>query len=218
MEDVEMANKLNLNPKKCSDAYYVEGMYHNNPLVSQKLYRLCRKYFDDNYRGVFFVTDEYKMEIFQNAFIKLWENIEHQRIYVEDGVLKGKNGLPFTSSLTTYFMGIAKNMQLEWAREHPINKEVEEENERAIRKGGYALYESNGKDVQLEIIADVIAHMPIRCNEILTKFYYEEKSLDAILLEIPSIGTKDALKTRKYKCMEELRKSAYSIYKEYINR
>lgn len=212
-----MADELILNPEKYSDAYLVEGMYKNNPFVSQRLYRHCKKYFDDNYRGVFFVTDEYKMEIFQNAFIKLWENIEHRRIYVENGVLIGKNGLPFTSSLTTYFMGIAINMQREWVRKHTVDEDVEEENARQVRKGGYALYESNDKGIQLEIIADVIAHMATRCNEILTKFYYEKKSLDEILLESPTIGTKDALKTRKYKCMEELRKMANSIYQEYIN-
>ena len=214
-----MADELifELKPEKCSDAYLVEGMYNNIPSVSQRLYRHCKDYFDNYYRGVFLVTDEYKMEIFQNAFIKLWENIEHRRIYVEDGVLIGKNGLPFTSSLTTYFMGIAINMHREWVRKHTVNEDVEEENARQVRKGGYALYESDDKGIQLEIIADVIAHMATRCSEILTKFYYEEKSLDEILLELPSIGTKDALKTRKYKCLEELRKTATSIYKEYIN-
>lgn len=225
MEVIEMAYKISLKPKQRSDAYYVEGMYKRNPFVSQELYNFCKKYFDNNYRGVFFAKDESKMEIFQNAFIKLWENIEHLRIYVEDGVLKGKDGQPFTSSLTTYFMSIARNMHREWVRDHPvINKNVEEENVKVIRKDGYdenwlidVLYGDDAKDIQLDIIADVIAHMPTRCSEILTKFYYEEKCLDEILLELPSIGTKDALKTRKYKCMEELKKTATSIYQQYVN-
>ena len=159
------------------------------------------------------------------TFIKLCENIEHRRIYVEDGVLKGKYGLPLNCSLTTYFMAIARIMYLEWQREHPINnKNAEEENAKTIRKEGYdenllidILYGDDVENVQLDIIADVIAHMSPRCREILTKFYYEEKNLDEILLEMPSIETKQALKTRKYKCMESLRESANRIYKEYIN-
>ena len=46
---------------------------------------------------------------------------------------------------------------------------------------------------------------------------YEEKSLDAILQELPNFESKNALKTMKYKCMENLRKSAQEIYHRYLN-
>ena len=99
--------------KVYSDVAYVEGMYKRDPMMERALHKHCKQYFDENYRGVFFVGDEHKMEIFQESFIKLWENIENRKIYVEDGVLKGKNGEPFTSTLTTYFMGIARLKFLE---------------------------------------------------------------------------------------------------------
>ena len=74
------------------------------------------------------ITEGYSLwmiRIFQEAFIKLWENIESKKIYAEDGVLKGKDRNPFTSSLTTYFMGIARLKYLEWVREkmHVFNSE-----------------------------------------------------------------------------------------------
>ena len=47
-------------------------------------------------------------------------------------------------------------------------------------------------------------------------FYYEEKTLDDIMIELTTFESKNALKTRKYKCMEELRKSAKSIYRRYL--
>jgi hypothetical protein len=94
---------------------------------------------------------------------------------------------------------------------------------RMIRDGGlensnYAdfLYDS-GDNAMIDIIADVISQMSPRCNEILTKFYYEEKDLDTILSEIPTIENKNALKTKKYKCMEALRNSAQNIYNKYLN-
>ena len=68
----------------------------------------------------------------------------------------------------------------------------------------------------LEIIADVISNMSARCSEILTKFYYEEKNLDKILEEIPSIDSKNALKSKKYKCMETLKETAAGIYDLYL--
>ena len=49
------------------------------------------------------------------------------------------------------------------------------------------------------------------------RYYYEEKSLDAILQELPNFESKNALKTMKYKCMENLRKSAQEIYHRYLN-
>ena len=78
------------------------------------------------------------------------------------------------------------------------------------------LYDSEDNKM-LDIIADVISHMSERCCEILSKFYYEEKDLDTILFEIPTIGSKNALKTKKHKCMELLRNSAKNIYCNYLN-
>ena len=78
------------------------------------------------------------------------------------------------------------------------------------------LYDSEDNKM-LDIIADVISHMSERCCEILSKFYYEEKDLDTILFEIPTMGSKNALKTKKHKCMESLRNSAKNIYCNYLN-
>ena len=38
-----------------------------------------------------------------------------------------------------------------------------------------------------------------------------------MMLELPSFESKNALKTAKYKCMENLRKSAEEIHRRYIN-
>ena len=78
------------------------------------------------------------------------------------------------------------------------------------------LYDSE-ENTMLDIIADIISQMSERCREILSKFYYEEKDLDTILSEVSTIDSKDALKTKKHKCMESLRKSAKDIYNRYLN-
>lgn len=206
--------------KTYSDVAYVEGMYRRDPVMERALHKLCKQYFDENYRGVFFVDDEHKMEIFQESFIKLWENIEHGKIYVENGVLIGKGGKPFSSTLTTYFMGIAKLKYKEWTRQHSSGPNAEEAEK--LRKAKDAeiykemLYDE-GENAMLEIISDCISNMTERCREILTLFYYHEKSLDDILIEVPTYKSKNALKTEKYKCMENLRKSAGEIYRRFVN-
>lgn len=205
------------------EARLVAGMYDKNKKIQSELYVYCSRYFWANYRGVFFADVESATEIFQNTFIAMWENIERRKIYVNEGRVMGKNNEPLSGSILTYFMGIARIKYLEWVREHPLYADSETEMGRMIKEEGFdaqqyinMLYDSEDNKM-LDIIADVISHMSERCCEILSKFYYEEKDLDTILFEIPTIGSKNALKTKKHKCMESLRTSAKNIYCNYLN-
>lgn len=205
------------------EARLVAGMYDKNKKIQSELYVYCSRYFWANYRGVFFADEEAATEIFQNTFIAMWENIERRKIYVSDGRVMGKNNEALSGSILTYFMGIARIKYLEWVREHPSYADPETEMGRKIKEEGFdaqqyinMLYDSEDNKM-LDIIADVISHMSERCCEILSKFYYEEKDLDTILFEIPTIGSKNALKTKKHKCMESLRTSAKNIYCNYLN-
>ena len=210
-------------PQQEKEARLVAGMYDKDRKIQSELYAYCSKYFWANYCGVFFADEEAATEIYQNTFIAMWENIERRKIYVSDGRVMGKNNEPLSGSILTYFMGIARIKYLEWVREHPTCADPETEMGRKIKNEGFdaqqyinMLYDSEDNKM-LDIIADVISHMSERCCEILSKFYYEEKDLDTILLEIPTIDSKNALKTKKHKCMESLRTSARNIYHNYLN-
>lgn len=207
-----------LNVKTYSDVAYVEGVFRREPIMERALHYHCKRYFDENYKGVFFVGNEHKNEIFQEAFITLWEKIKNKKIYVENGELRGKNGDAFSGKLTTYFMSIARLKYLEWAREnqHQYTEEERLRRKQEMERFKTLLYDSDDEMMQ-EIIADCISKMSKQCNQILTMFYYEEKTLDDIMVELRTFESKNALKTRKYKCMEELRKSAKSIYRRYLN-
>lgn len=210
-------------PTQQKEARLVEGMADKRRRTQYELYAYCADYFWKNYRGVFFAADDIAAEILQNTFIAFWENIERRKIYVVDGVVMGKGNEPLNGSILTYFMGIARYKYLEWGREHPVYADPETEMGRKIKKEGFDLKEymdllyDSGENMMIDIIADVISHMSPRCSEILTKFYYEEKKLEVILNEIPTIESKDALKTKKHKCMETLRKSARDIHKRMLN-
>ena len=205
------------------EARLVAGMYDKNKKVQSELYVYCSRYFWANYRGVFFADEESATEIFQNTFIAMWENIERRKIYVSDGRVMCKNNEPFSGSILTYFIGIARIKYLEWVRYHPAYVWPERGMGRKRKEEGFdaqqytnMLYDSEDKKM-LDVIADVVSHMSERCCEILSKFYYEEKDLDTILFEIPTMGSKNALKTKKHKCMESLRNSAKNIYCNYLN-
>lgn len=199
----------------------IEGMYNNNKRLQFELYEYCSRYFWANYKGVFIIDSDTAEEIFSNSFIKLWENIENRKIYTENGIIYGHDKKPLTSNILSYFMGIAKIKYLEWVRtRHATNKtdlNPDKSNKLFdVQEYIHVLYDYND-NVMYDIISDIISGMSIRCKEILTKFYYECKNLDVILTEIPSIESKDTLKSKKYKCIETLRKSANEIYYHYLN-
>lgn len=210
-------------PIQEKEARLVAGMADKSQRMQYELYAYCADYFWNSYRGVFFAEEEVAKEIFQNAFIAFWENIERRKIYVEEGVVMGKDNKPLSGSILTYFMSIARYKYLEYGREHPVYADPDTQLGRLIKKGGlddnaYAdmLYDS-GENMMLEILADVISRMSKRCSEILTKFYYEEKKLEVILSEMPTIESYDSLKTKKNKCLNALRDSAREIYKRMLN-
>ena len=212
--------EIRLYVKTYSDIAYVDGVFRRDSIMERALYNHCKRYFDENYKGVFFVGSEYKDEIFQEAFITLWEIIMSKKIYVEDGELKGKDGNAFSGKLTTFFMSVARLKYWEWVRKN-LHRYINEEEERLRKEYEIELFKTllydSGDETMLEIIADCISKMSKQCNQILTMFYYEEKTLDDIMIELTTFESKNALKTRKYKCMEELRKSAKSIYRRYLN-
>lgn len=203
------------------EACLVEGVRAKIWHYEKRFYEYCHNYFKKTYTGVFFADKPTADEIFQNSFISLWEKIERGECRVENGVLIGKDDEPFTASLLTFFMSIAANKYKEYVRTIPIllDPAIEQTLQGELNPKEYAnMVYDKGENMKLEIIADIMSKMPQQCFEIISKFYYEEKSLDAILGEIGSFESYEALKERKYKCMKTLRIKAQEIYQTILNK
>ena len=209
---------IRLKHKKYSDKSYILGLQQHDKLIEQACYDYLRNYFEQNYRGLFFIEDEQKNEIFQESYITFWQNVENRKIYVEDDILKGRDGSEFRCSLTTYFMGIARLKYLEWTRQNKSHGNIDDD-ERYIYGNAEELYTEILYDMEdtsmTDIISDCISRLSAGCSQIMTLFYYKEKSLDEIMMEVPTYKSKDALKTAKYKCMQNLKKCATSTYERF---
>lgn len=201
-------------PPDYSDVELVEGMRKGDKVMEEVCYNKCKTYFYANYRAVFFDGDELKDDIFQESYVIFWNNLECGDIRVEDGELKGKDGKPFRSSLTTYLMGIAKRKYKEITRPEPPTVSLTD---------GVAVpsvtpdSEEKASDIMSRIIDECISVMSERCRQIISLFYHKEKTLDMIMEELTSFKSKDALKTAKYKCMETLKKCSNDMYEQYLN-
>lgn len=195
--------------KSYTDIQIVEAYQNGDKKVQQFWYDKCRSQFGkgtSNYGGL---TDYDRDDLFQDSFIILWEKMESHQIYILDGTIhvtskKGDSEIP---DMLGYFMRIVKNKYLEMFHSGkymmPLNDVVTSSNEDFFTD----LYWDEDPDVEKDrIVSQCLLSLPKSCLEILTMFYYEKKSLEQILEERPENNSYDGLKSRKSKCMTNLKK------------
>ncbi len=195
--------------KSYTDIQIVEAYQNGDKKVQQFWYDKCRSQFGkgtSNYGGL---TDYDRDDLFQDSFIILWEKIESHQIYVLEGTIhvstkKGDSEIP---DMLGYFMRIVKNRYLEMIHGGkyviPLNDVVTSSNEDFFAE----LYWDEDPDVEKDrIVSRCLLSLPKSCLEILTMFYYEKKSLEQILEERSENNSYDGLKSRKSKCMTNLKK------------
>ena len=193
--------------KPQTDREVVLGLQAHDATVEERFYAAAKRYFVQHYADIFFDKDR-KQEVFQDAFLRLWTNIENRQIRATALGLERQQRdgsyAPMTCSLMTFLMAIARNSHREICRS---SREVlvPEYYDDSVP----CYDEAETDDVQEQkarIVDECLQTLPPRCLQILTLFYYEEKSLDDILLVRASQHeSKGGLKTAKYKCMQTLR-------------
>lgn len=134
-------------------------------------------------------------DVEQSVIIHLYEKLIQGKFELNEGV-----------KLSSYLYAVAKNI---WLKKLDLkNKQPTEDFDKHVDKGE--------KDVDIEnlfipegpketIIIDCLELLNNDCQSILTKYYYEEKAMREIALEIATI-TEENLRKRKYKCIQKLKK------------
>ena len=199
--------------KKWTDIEMVEAVASHNAAMMERFYRDSKAYFR-SHAGALFVNDDQVDDLFQEAMVHLWREIETRRIENHDGMLcrwiEGELK-PMTSSLMTFLLAIAKRKHWELLRKDS-RLELTDDNALldALDRSRYAAAEAEkaereASEERERVVADAVLAMSDRCRQILTLFYYEQRSLDEILEIRPENTSKVGLKTSKYKCMQRLR-------------
>ncbi len=177
--------------------------------IQQFWYDKCKDQFGKGTSNYLYLTDYDKDDLFENSFIILWEKMETRQIYVADGNVhviskKGDNILP---DLIGYFMRIVKNKYLEMLRSGKFAVSINEVITSSDKDIIDELYWDEDPEVEKDrIVSKCLLSLPKSCVEILTKLLYENKTLEQILEERDENTSYDGLKTRKSKCMNNLKK------------
>ncbi len=216
-----MIRIVNIGKKKSQycDVEVVEGLQRHDAQVEEWFYASARRYFHEHFNAVFFDQDK-KQEIFQIAFLKIWTEIDNGKIMCrENQVLRQQRSgsyAPMTCNLLTFTMAFAKNEYRELVRSNKLDN-VEEIFENQSQAEPMSMEdEENPEDAKRRIVDECLQKVSSRCVEILTLFYYEEKSLDEILqLRQDKNSSKNGLKTAKNKCMNTLRSLVADEFRKY---
>lgn len=202
--DVEVVKELQVCSRRAEDWFF----------------RTAQTYFDNHFHEVFFDQDK-RQEIFQDAFLILWTEISNGKITVaeEQLVRQQKDGLfrPMTCTLSTFLMAIARNEHRELLRENKVVLVPEFYDNKAMADNSLMpiSIEEDDDTRKARIVDECLNGMSPRCREILTLFYYEDKSLDEILELREENNSKVGLKTSKYKCVNTLRERVLEQFRMY---
>lgn len=201
---------------RLTDVEVVLAVQQHNEVVIERFYHQCQNYFLAHARSMF--IDESKLDdIFQDSIILLWREIETKRIVVSESTLcryRDGKAEPMTSSLKTFLMAIAKRKNWEMLRREHQHQSAPVE---AIDTARYAERPTDVSDDELaeQVVSDTMQQLTDHCREILTMFYYEQRSLDEILEAREENTSKIGLKTSKYKCINRLRQLVQQNLKAY---
>lgn len=131
-------------------------------------------------------------EIEQNVIVLLYEKIASGNFVLHEG-----------TKLSTYMFAVGKNM---WYKKGSINNRIKLEDEITEIAVEFDFDELlDGSNQNEKIIIEALQNSDQDCKEILTMYYYDNKSMREISLNLGTISEEN-LRKRKYKCIQKLKK------------
>lgn len=134
-------------------------------------------------------TIEDAKDIYQEAFIAVWRNIQLDKFYPEN-----------EHALTGYLYRIAKNKWLDHLRSAHYKKVTQ------INEATDHLPEDNMPEEDARYVTEVknnFKQLGANCRDILTRFYYQKESMRTIAAYFK--WTEATAKNNKYRCLQKLR-------------
>ena len=165
----------------------IEKIKTNNPKELQEFY-------NDNKKGFLLFLNRYNLsaddalDVYQDAIIAFVENAKKGKI---DHI---------QSSFTTYLFGIGKFMVFQKFKKQKRTILTED-----FQNLEYQEVETEDEiSIQVALLQKAFDKMGEQCKKVLTLFYYEEKKLDEIQIEL-GYSSKDVLKSQKSRCLKQLK-------------
>lgn len=135
-------------------------------------------------------TTEQAKDIFQEAFIAVWRNIQLGRFEAQN-----------ESSLDGYLYQIAKNKWMDYLRSGQYTKVIRMDETRMADTP--ANTDTHEEHEHLQAVKKYFGLLGENCQQILRRYYYDNESLRDIANEMG--WTEATAKNNKYRCIQKLR-------------
>ena len=169
----------------------VQSLYkERGEQLFEHLYRQEREGFIRWSRRTFGCEEDEAVEVFQKSMIALYEKID-------SGQLKN-----LSSSLKTYLYAIGRNLLLKSFRHQDRVKLMGDDWPEMEVEMAHLELEMTKEERQLKVAMN---KLQAGCRKLLDMFYYHNFSFEAIADEM-DYNTLDVVRTKKYKCLRQLRK------------
>lgn len=185
-----------------TDAQFIEAIKTNDNKVLKALYV-------NNFRKIENLvlqnngTNEQAKDVYQEAFITVWKNVRNNKFLPKN-----------ETAINGYLYTIAKNKWMDFLRSPAYKKRVSFDTLKIAEPVHLHEEKNNEDDVfnkKLSVAMDAFKELGDACKNLLTKFYFEKKSMKEIAIELEL----DAASTRnkKHRCMQTLRELALELNK-----
>jgi len=154
-------------------------------LLYKKNFRMVVNYIQKN-SG----TEEEAKDIFQESIVVFWQKA-------------GSGNLIMTSKISTYIFSISQNL---W------RKELDRKGRNSGEMVELSEVMEHDKEEKIKIIHESLRQIGDTCRDILVYYYFEDRSMNDIA-EIMGFANSDTVKSKKYKCKQELDKYIRENYK-----
>ncbi len=134
-------------------------------------------------------------DIFQEAYITVWKKIKNNHFFPNN-----------KSEINGYLFTVAKNKWMDYLRSTHYKKKTTIEKIETIKKVNKhfeTVDNKNDYEDKLYIAKQAFDKLATPCKELLTKFYFEKKSIKTIARELSL--DKASTRNKKYRCMQKLR-------------
>ena len=154
-----------------------------------------RDFYNDNKNGFVLFAKKYNLnqndllDVYQDAIVALIENAKKGKI---DNL---------QSSPTTYLFAIGKFMIFRRLNNKTNSNSFDEIEKLAV---DFEPYNEDDYNLQVKQLQTGFEQLGEQCKKVLQLFYYEEKKLDDILIEL-NYTNKDVLKSQKSRCLQQLK-------------
>jgi RNA polymerase sigma factor (sigma-70 family) len=195
-----MAISFSVSERTIISSPIVEAIRDNDELTLRNLYK-------SNFKKVEAMilknsgTKEQAKDIYQESFITVWKNVR------ENKFVPGNE-----TAINGYLYTIAKNKWMDYLRSPAYKKRVSYDTVKMADP--VHSYSENQVTVEafekkLSVVMEAFNELGEACKTLLTRFYFEKKSMKEIAIEL-QLDTAST-RNKKYRCMQTLREFALEL-------